>query len=207
MKRKHRKTALIAGIAALFVAPLIVYAIVYRSTVRTNSFAPGNVEIQVKENQEQSSELEKTLTLDPETHAVDKQVQIADTRTGDGEALRVFFVPIWTDANGDVCGSVFNFTAPAMNAEETELVYTDGDRSITLKLHDDWKESGWTYDADSGYFYYSGALLSGDLTPMLLERVVLNDAAYALTEANSLQIDVLADAVQTSGNAKEDRNW
>jgi len=30
---------------------------------------------------------------------------------------------------------------------------------------------------------------------------------YELTEVYSLQIEVLADAIQTSGNAQTDRNW
>ncbi len=207
MKLHRKKLALICGITVLFAVPLIVYAAVYHSRVRTNQFVPGHVDIQVKENSEIGEELEKTLMLDPETHSTEKMVQICDTRSGEREALRVYLVPAWYDENGNVCGTVFDFSSPVMDAEQNVLSYTDGDCIISLKLDDDWQANGWEYQADNGFFCYTGALQTGSLTPTLLERVELNDPAYALTESYTLRLDVLADAIQTSGNARTDRNW
>ena len=86
---------------------------------------------------------------------------------------------------------------------------------ITSWIHG-WKKNGWGYhdpnnadDPGDGYFYYSGKLKSGQLTPRLLDKVELSEAAYALTENNTyrLRIDVLADAIQTSGGAESQRGW
>lgn len=42
---------------------------------------------------------------------------------------------------------------------------------------------------------------------MLLENVELNDKAYELTDNYILKLDVLADAIQSSGNANAARDW
>ncbi|MBQ8927181.1 MAG: hypothetical protein IJ055_02760 [Oscillospiraceae bacterium] len=207
MKRRQKRTMLIGGIAAaLFITALAVLAALYLSRQRVNVFRPATVDIEVKEGTKKDEQLERTMELDEETGRVEKPVEISDTRSRAQEALRVCLVPMWYDSEERVCGSLFRIGTPAMNSEETALVYTDGDITITLGLHEGWKESGWEYRSD-GCFYYTGALLSGKLTPQLLDSVVLNDDAYALTEDYTLRIDVLADAIQTSGDAPATRGW
>lgn len=211
MKINKKYTIIVSSIIlTLFIAPLVVFAAVYTSNERKNSFSPGNVDIEVNEGDNRQNEtLQNELTWDVSSKSVNKPVKIYDSRTNDGEALRVCLVPMWydkdTEGNPSSVCSIFNFNVPVQNGNT--LVYTDGDMTITLNLNADWKTNGWSYNVEDGCFYYSGTLESGKLTPQLLDNVVLSDSAYALTETYTLRIDVLADAIQTSGNAKESRNW
>lgn len=98
-----------------------------------------------------------------------------------------------------------------MNSARTALTYSDGDQEITLCLGENWEANGWQYsdpkDGGDGCFYYYGQLLTGHLTPKLLEQVTLSEAAFALTKDYTLRIDVIADAVQTGGSAPDARDW
>ena len=226
-KQNKKHVAGMGGIiAALFIAPLIVFAVVYNSSERKNSFAPGSVDIAVNEGNDSSDEGEELEKDDyiwvksGEIYTADKDVKIKDTRKNHGEVLRVCFIPMWYDKddNGEpdnVC-DVFNFgSQPTQN--DNAFTYTDGDKTITLKMASEmasaWEQSGWSYSdpaADppgDGCFYYSGTLDSSKLTAQLLDSVELNANAYALTENYVFRLDVLADAIQTSGNAAETRGW
>jgi hypothetical protein len=102
-KNNKKKISGISGIiAALFIAPLIVFAAVYFSNERKNSFAPGSVDIAVNEGNagsDEGEELEKNYTWvkSGEIYTADKDVKIKDTRNNPGEVLRVCFVPMWYD--------------------------------------------------------------------------------------------------------------
>ncbi len=83
-----------------------------------------------------------------------------------------------------------------------------------LHLAEDWETSGWQYSdltgtpAGDGCFYFTGSLEQNQLTPMLLQRVKLSRTAYqTLTEDYTLRVDVLADAVQSTGSAAAAREW
>lgn len=215
MKHNKKKTMIIGGIvAAAFVTPLVVMAVMYFSNERVNTFSPATVDIEVREDglaDEQGEQLDNTIEMD-DSKVVNKPVQIYDSRSNDDEELRVCFVPMWYDADDNICGSVFSIGTPTMSG--TALTYTDGDKSITLNLDADWESNGWRYsdpndttNPGDGYFYYSGSLKYGKLTPQLLDRVELSDDAYVLTTDYKLRIDVLADAIQTSGNAAGTRDW
>jgi hypothetical protein len=118
------------------------------------------------------------------------------------------------DDNGEpdnVC-DVFNFgSQPTQNGNS--FTYTDGDKTITLKMISGWEQNGWSYsdpNADpsgDGCFYYTEALDNSKLTAQLLDSVELNSAAYALTEDYVFRLDVLADAIQSSGDAAATRQW
>lgn len=225
-KNNKKKISGISGIiAALFIAPLIVFAAIYFSNERKNSFAPGSVDIAVNEGNAGSNEgeeLEKDYTWvkSGEIYTADKDVKIKDTRKNPGEVLRVCFIPMWYDKddNGEpdnVC-DVFNFgSQPTQNGNA--FTYTDGDKTITLKMASEMasarEQSGWSYSdpaADppgDGCFYYNGPLESGNLTAQLLDSVELNEKAYELTENYVFRLDVLADAIQSSGNANAARDW
>lgn len=206
MKQK-KKTMIIGGIIAVaLVTPLAVLAIMYLSNQRENTFAPASVSIEVRESgldNEQGEQIDNIIEMD-DSKEIEKPVQIYDSRSNEDEELRVCFVPMWYDTNDNLCGSLFSISTPTMS--ENALIYSDGDKSITLNLDTDWESSGWEYRTD-GYFYYSGSLNSGKLTPQLLDSVQLSTAAYELTKDYRLRIDVLADAIQASGNASANRNW
>lgn len=206
MKHTKRIMIIVGIVAAAFVTPLVVAAVTYLSNERVNTFSPAIVNIEVRETglaDEQGERLDNTIEID-DSKIVNKAVQIYDSRSNDDEELRVCFVPMWYDADDNICGSVFSIGTPTISG--TALTYSDGDKSITLNLDEDWESSGWEYRTD-GYFYYSGSLSSDKLTPQLLFSVVLSDDAYALTTDYKLRIDVLADAIQTSGNVTGTREW
>ena len=214
MKSKKKRTIIISSIiAAVFIVPLTVYAIVYYSS-RTNSFAPGSVDIEVHEGDgdgDEGADVTKTYTWSPaETEgnfSADKLVQIKDTRTDPNETLRVCFVPMWYDRDEKICVSTFNFGIPEWNEENGTLTYRDIDRTITLTSADGLMSDGWRYQPTDGVFYYKGSINSSGMTAQLLESVELNGKAYELTEDCDLRLDVLADAIQSSGNADSRRHW
>ena len=204
-----KRNAVIASIAALlFTAPIVVFSVAYYSSRKTNAFKPAKVDIEVVENNDGGAEFSKELTL--EDGKTDKAVQIRDTRSKEGEMLRVFFVPMWYEKTengaGNLCGGVFDLRPNNISQTGNTLVYEDGENKITLHLNDDWETNGWSYGGD-GYFYYKGELQSGKLTPQLLDKVEMNDGAQALLTDHVFRLDVLADAIQTSGGASSERDW
>ena len=206
MKRRHKRAALIAGIAFMVLTPLVVFAALYRSSKRVNPFQPGSVEIEVQESGDPGAALEQqeyTWTEDNGSYVSEKPVRIKDDRTNPGEELRVSLVPMWFDPDGGICG-VFDMSHPVLSGNT--LTYTDGDNQMILHLVDGWAANGWEYRSD-GCFYYTGALNGSHLTVQLLSSVELNAAAYSLTEDYELQLDVLADAIQSSGSAASTREW
>jgi hypothetical protein len=171
---------------------------------------------------DEGEELEKDYTWvqSGENYIADKDVIIKDTRKKTGEVLRVTFIPMWYDMNErkeptDVLCNVFNFNTITQSGDT--LIYCDhnasdgsnhsNDKIITLNLKSGWDTSGWSYQSNDGCFYYNGTLYSGNLTAQLLDSVELNAKAYELTENYVLKVDVLADAIQSSGNASSERNW
>lgn len=215
MKSKKKRTFIISSIiVAIFIVPLTVYAIVYYSNNRTNSFAPGSVDIEVHEGDEDGEEgyavtnaYTWSSTGTEGHYSTNKLVQIKDTRTNPGELLRVYFVPMWYDRDENTCIGVFNYEIPEWNAEDGTLTYRDLDRTITLNLADGWKSSGWNYQPIDGFFYYNGSVNNSGMTAQLLKSVELNDKAYELTEDFDFRLDVLADAIQSSGGAAGTREW
>lgn len=232
-KNNKKKISGISGIiAALFIAPLVVFAAVYFSNERTNSFEPGSVDIAVNEgnnSSDEGEELKKEYTWeksdDSDSYIAYKDVRIKDTRKNAGEVLRVSFIPMWYEMNEqkeptDVLCDVFNFNNINITQSESgdTLTYCDhnesdgdnhdNDKIITLKLKTDWDKSGWCYIAVDGCFYYSGSLdIDNHLTEQLLDSVEMNEKAYELTENYVFRLDVLADAIQSSGNAYAARDW
>ena len=227
MKKNNKKqiASISSIIIVLFIAPLIVFAAIYFSSNRKNSFAPGSVDIAVNEgsgSSDEGEELTKDYTWGPsgENYITYKNVKIKDTRKNAGEVLRVMFIPMWynMDENKDatnVCSGVFNLGNITQSGDT--LIYCDhnaldgdnhgNDKIITLELKNGWNTNGWRYESADGCFYYSGQLDSSKLTSQLLDSVKLNSNAFALTENYIFRLDVLADAIQSSGNASDERNW
>lgn len=118
---------------------------------------------------------------------------------------------MWYDFDGNVC-DIFDFSTLVFSGntltytDDNNTAETDDDKKIILTLASDWKTNGWNYNSDDGFFYYSGDLI-GEETKQLLESVELDQSAYKLTGSYNLRLDVLADAIQSSGNAKNNRDW
>ncbi|SDB58897.1 hypothetical protein SAMN02910317_03106 [Ruminococcaceae bacterium FB2012] len=213
---KKNKIILMGGLLALlFITPISVFAIVY-SGGRTNSFRPAQANVQVKEGSSRSDELkdmEYVLSKNTadDNYSVEKTVQIYDERSNSGEWLRVSLIPMWMDADGNVCGGIEGVTdISSIEQSGDKLIYycgTGADKTavITLSLADGWAGS-WEYK-DDGCFYYSGDVNADKTTPALIDRVEITKAVYDKTDGYELRLDVLADALQKSGNAYESRSW
>jgi hypothetical protein len=209
-KLKKRAVLISSGVAALFIAPLIAFAVLYSSETRKNDFAPNSVDIEVREGTTHSDELKNTLILDNDTKSVDKPVEIKDTRKSADELLRVCFIPVWYDSAGNACYE-FDIGTPTLRESAQTLTFGSDTDVITLHLADGWSDNGWSYSDTDGYFCFNGKVNSDRLTPRLLSSVTLGDDAYALTDPSgrnmTLRIDVLADAIQAGGGASTARQW
>lgn len=233
---KKKKIGIIGGIVVtLFIAPLIVFATVYKSNKPINSFEPEDINIAVHEGDNaEGEELKKDdyewKKINDNSYSVEKLVQIKDTRKNPDEALRVSFIPMWYDKSedtnnqeviSDVYSGVFNFNN--ITFADNKLIYCDHnpeddddhskDKLITLNMVSDWNEN-WIYsdpnnqdNPGDGCFYYTGDLNNNHLTETLLSSVELNGTAYELTKDYVFQLDVLADAIQAYDNAKDNREW
>jgi hypothetical protein len=215
MNAKTRHSMIFSStLAALFVTPLLVFAVLYSSGVRRNSFRPAEANIQVKEDNKPSDVKTKeyTLILDADNnYRTDKTVQIYDERSRSDMFIRVRFVPMWYDADGFLCASLnglTDFRTAKLNDDRNALLFCNGydETVLTLELDPFW-ENSWIYQEDDQCFYYGGLLNTGETTPALLRSVVLSQQGYDETEEYTLHLDVLADAVQQYGNAKTDRQW
>lgn len=218
MKPNKKRKAIIGSLLALAAAvPVIVFAVVYYSNSRKNTFKPAEADILVQENDGEETvsgdELkDQTYTMVQEvqngTYYTNKTVQIIDRRSNPGEALRVSFVPMWEDEDGNICGGVDGVTDIRSTAlvDNSKLVFRDGSGNtvITLYLKAGWNDS-WSYDEGSGCFLFSGSLSSDKSTPELITKVEISDAVHTSAKDLTLQLDVLADAIQTGGGAAEAR--
>ena len=210
MKKQNKQYLVFAGIlAALLLPPVIAFAIVYNSTQRRNSFSPAEAEIEIVESNESGTELTKEYTIENNngTYSVEKPAAVYDVRGKNDEYLRVQFIPMWYDSDGFVCGSVTEYKAIVQ--EGNKLVCKDENNTplITLHLADNWSNS-WTYNLADGCFYYNGLISADKTTPELLKKVEISSAVYDdVKDDYTLRIDVLADAVQRSADAKGNREW
>lgn len=216
MKKRFR---LIVGAAAAFAVtvPVAVFAAIYSGS-RTNEFTPAQTNIQVKEDNSQGDRLEsQEYTFSKpdgeEYYITNKSVSIYDGRAIGSDELRVRLVPMWYDAGGNIMGGIEGVTdlsIPELNDEETKLIYYSGQGSsrapaITLHLTENWKTSGWSFISADGSFTFSGELSSDKTTPQLISKVELSKDAHNRAEGLTLELDVLADAIQKSGGAAEKR--
>ena len=121
MKKLNKKrVAGISGIIAVFfIAPLIVFAVLYKSDVRENKFRPANDNVQIIENNNDPADTQDNdYNWEPFTdstneiigYSADKTASfkngksnITDPRHNNDEYLRVRFVPMWYDSEGNIC--------------------------------------------------------------------------------------------------------
>ena len=221
MKNKKKYVAIISSIiSVMLIVPLIVYAILYKSDERKNEFRAAKANVQVRENNKSvdtlsdREEASYTWTQDTDdndqplnTYSITKPVQIYDVRDNNDEYLRVRFVPMWYDSDGNICGGADDFSDYSKTElENNELIFKNSLNAalLTLKLctEPDWND-GWEYNTTDESFYYKGKIRSGDISKTLLSGVQIPKSVYDSTAEYTLHIEVLADAVQTSGNAED----
>lgn len=229
MKTKKKQMIILSSIiAAMFIAPLAAFAVMYRSVDRKNEFKPAEANVQVREDQKDIDTLSDneeasyiwTQDKDSSNHlldsySIDKAVQIYDVRGKNDEYLRVRFVPMWYDTDGNVVGGSDEFSDfSKADLVGNELQFKRSDDSavmLTLKLFADpdnpennWSNN-WRYDSSDQCFCYNGKIRSGDISQTLLSGVQIPKTVYDAATEYKLHIEVLADAIQTGGDAKDDR--
>ncbi|WP_295090380.1 hypothetical protein [Ruminococcus sp.] len=222
MKKKKKYTVIISSIiSVMLIVPLIAFAILYKSGERKNVFRPAKANVQVRENNKSIDTLSDRETAsytwtqdtgDNNQYSISKSVQIYDVREHNDEYLRVRFVPMWYDSDGNICGGADDFSDYSkIELENNELKFKNSldNTLLTLKLYTDstnpdWSEN-WEYDSSNECFYYKGKITSGDISETLLSGVKIPKSVYESTTEYNLHIEVLADAVQTGGNAKQNR--
>lgn len=215
MKTSKKRSITVGAAAALLViAPVIVLAVVYQSGMRQNRFQPASVHIGIVENSGSPAdsavqEIRFRADESSNSYIAKKQVAVYDNRDSSNAYLRVRFVPMWYDGDGFICaamGSFTDFQTQTLDTTNDQLLLQNGkgETVITLQLAAGWRDA-WTYEPDDGCFYYGGTIEPNRTTPLLLDEVVLSKAMYDASEGYTLRLEVLADAVQTYGGAKEIR--
>ena len=204
---KKRITIITAGLFILFLTPLMVLAIVLTSEKRINRFRPAKEEISIAENggsfkETQDNSLTWPATTDTNgNYTVTKAVEVGEFSNPNGEYVRVRLVPTWYDDTGCVVAGVEGVTdIRSIVLEGDQLLFKDGadpaKTIITMNLDPDWDDN-WEYKGD-GCFEAKAAVRSGDSLPLLSSVQVHNDVMQAAETAKIfLQVDVLADSIQT----------
>ena len=219
MNGKKKKIIIGSLLALLLIPTIAAFAVVYISNSEVNKFDPAKADMQVKEGNnaaDTSEALEKEYTLSSvaeNKYAADKPVQIVDGRSNTGEALRVSFIPMWLDAEGNVCAGIAGVTdirSIELDSTANTLTYYSGEGDgksavFTLILADGWS-TDWTYQKE-GCFYYHGSLNEDRTTSPLIAKVELSKAVYDASEGLDLRLDVLADTIQVSADADSQRSW
>lgn len=214
MKNQNKKQIAIAsGIAAaMFIAPLVVFAVIYSSDPKTNQFAPADANVQIEEKASTADTQTQTYTFPAVTdtngnYGVDKAAAVEEKNNPNGEYLRVRFVPTWYK-DGMVCagldGDIADFRTATLDESDSEhpkLLFKNGkqtpDTIVTLYLNNGWSDE-WEYKGD-GVFESTVQIKSGNGKKELLKKVELSKDIYdkAKTAELELHVDVLADAIQS----------
>lgn len=162
-----------------------------KTDTKTNAFVKGSPGIDIHENS--SATPNSTNSVSHTT----KQVSVKNTGTIPAY-LRVMLVPSYKFTSGTAAASGVSFTTMPQSIASTASSFSMGD--LTLNLAANWGGK-WFYVYDTtdqtGYFYYKDAVPAGDTTTLLLNSVALPvGMSYG-----SLQIDVIADSIQSDGGA------
>lgn len=217
-KNKKRTAVLTGALTAAFVVPLIVLAVVYVSQNVKNDLAPADINISIEENEAEALEIatrSMTFSLsDNGGYSAEKQVKVLSNGTADESALQVKIVPVWYEENsGNICGSIegsigeiSDIRYQRLNDERNSLEFLNvyNETIISCRLDDYWEEK-WSYDNAKEVFIYKVKLDKGEKTSTLISSVEIPKAVYEASEGYELHIDILADTIQTDGNADEKR--
>ena len=217
--KKKPSIPLTVGILILFLTPFAVTALMLRSAERINAFRPAEQEIVISENGSKAvATQEKVIEWSANTnasgnHVAAKEIQLGENCNPNGGYLRVRLVPTWVDASGCVVSGVEDVTdIRHIELSGDALLFKDSNDEaiITVNLDADWAAEWKTVaDANDDVEYFESLLpvKSGDAQKKLVSSVEISDDILQKAQAKNvfLRIDVLADTIQTSGNAKTDR--
>lgn len=199
-----------------------------------NDFIPADVTISVEENDELTKtpspkpDKKKELKWD-ENHQTAKKVAIYNSKSIANPAdvfIRVSLVPKWFKEE-TIDGTkqkiemsmidgikAFGDMKNIQIKTDTNAYYEMGD--VRFNLAGEWTLKDGIYQSNDWYlkdgmFYCKKAVKPGNYTPVLLESVKLSDGAYAILYPEGmvaradLEVDVMADSIQTEGGAAESR--
>lgn len=161
----------------------------YKTPALTNPFYKGIVNIGVVENNSDSSpdrNVTDGLNITLTGQTADKNVWIKNLDTPGHNApvyIRVKLVSVWRNADGTGTG------IPA------DVTYTLA--PVVTGTTGEWVKTGTGLDAT---YYFTKPVEPGSLTGQLLDSVTVNGSVPA---GKKLEINVLADAVQSDGGAAE----
>ena len=173
---------LAAAVSLLGVAAATFGWLTAHPVQKVNAFSPGIVNVSVVEKTAGGAETSSGLSGLPLSRdgTADKEVWILNDNTAGNAApafIRVRLVAVWRNADGTGSG-----------------IPADGQVGYNLA-----GSSGWVYKAP--YYYYLPAVAPGARTDQLLSGVTVKAAAgETLPVGKTLEIDVLADAVQAAGS-------
>lgn len=182
-----------------------------------NEFYPAHIEIAVQENNNKNTESAPAKTNlswdkadDGSSYTAIKEVKILNNSNSSNPApafIRVCLVPRWTmTLDGkeiDVTNTSYISEMGSFKKEIAGNSYTMGE--VTFYLDEKWSEN-WIYNGD-GYFYCRQSVDAGESTPLLLKSVSITAEAYSNIPADvTLEVDVLADSIQTEGQDAGETN-
>ncbi len=200
MKRFQRlpKKFLPVGAAVILFAAAFGATLAYftaKTNAQENAFKPGVTDVAVSESGGSSGENGRTYTLSSGGNTAPKAVSITNVNHDESSVpvyVRVRLVPIVRDADRNGTGDpVTVLTGP----EESATSSPDGGIRVFYELDTDQK---WTSELD-GFYYYKAVLKPGENTAQLLKSVEV----YGLPPNKKLEIQVIADSIQTVAGAEQ----
>ncbi len=189
-KRLHTFSFMLLVVLAVTATVTLMYMTALTPTV-TNAFTIGSASVVIEEPEIDPDQVE---------WGADSKPVILENPAGEDRVpgiVRAMLIPGLKDEEGNAAGgNLGTITQPSGNT----MVLGD----ITLHFADDWS-SHWFYQ--NGYFYYRKVLNPGEKTTKLLSGVTLTNGSlsdpYVDSGKVTVTIDVLADILQTAGNAPE----
>lgn len=190
-----------------------------------NDFHPVEINIAVHENTDDEPKPEKDTEIPwgelGSYYVADKNIKImnlSEDKTNNAECyIRVSFVPHWVEEvereypDGTSEKFVVDTLAGKSIGDMKDIVVRDYDTtfdmgSVTYVLNGNWSQY-WIYNQADGYFYYKYPVAPGEETTELLQKVRIPVEIYEdAYKGYDLRVDVLADAIQTEGEAL-DKRW
>lgn len=225
--KKLKKRLMIFSLTAVAAAALTAYGADYLNTKNqksvVNKFVPAVIKTAVQEKDnaddawtenENTNEISHntfTWTYKDDLYKADKIVRILNVDNPDENNadayIRVCIVPRWmcqlqngicVDVSSNHMGLQDFGVITEINISENSYIMGD----VTFKLADDWSDN-WIFNPQDGYFYHRAVVEPGNTSACLLESVSVSEEIYNSMEKAQikLDIDVLADSIQTKADA------
>ena len=217
--------------------PLAVYALLYYSDKKYNTFKEGEVNVQIAEkisdkNPTPQDTTEVALNWSEEAdgyRTVQKEITVKSQK--DSQYIRLMLIPSWCDskeANAPTVAELDKYSdfyamrfineygekrIDVMNASEqvifSYILYSDFE-----KYWDFWQDksrSTAVTEMNQCYFYYKSLVPVGETTMPLIKEIRIPDTVYNAVNSGDakyyLYIDVIADSIEQYDDAKTVRNF